>query len=255
MDQRNCKGGRPALIINFAKYDYEALTNTLISIPWGVEVTWALITPKNVKNVNVVQNIVLGCIYCKPNSKKKTALLDHIAQTYHFLSSKYGKGLYWCLAGDTNDLKLDPILSLSQSFTSMVKTPTRLNPDDILDNIIMDMPNWYQTPSCLPALDADEGTGGKASDHLIVLMKPISTFSNKSARSTREIRVRPMKQSGIELFKYWIKKNLSVRYFQQKLLMKRQWYCRICCVLSVKNFCRSNSEKSQLKISHSIRRG
>ena len=119
----------------------------------------------------------------------------------------------------------------------------------------MDMPNWYQTPSCLPALDADEGTGGKASDHLIVLMKPISTFSNKSARSTREIRVRPMKQSGIELFKNWIKKNLSVRYFQQKLLMKRQWYCRICCVLSVKNFCRSNSEKSQLKISHSVRRG
>ena len=71
LDQRNCKGGRPALIINSAKYDYEDLTNT-----WGVEVTWALITPKN---VNIVQNIVLGCIYCKPNSKKKTALLDHIA--------------------------------------------------------------------------------------------------------------------------------------------------------------------------------
>ena len=45
LDQRNCKGGRPALIINSAKYDYEDLTNTLISIPRGVEVTWANITP------------------------------------------------------------------------------------------------------------------------------------------------------------------------------------------------------------------
>ena len=114
--QRDGKGGRPALIVNNKKYNVQNLTNTVVQIPWGVEVTWALITPKNVSNDSTIQNIVLGSIYSKPNSKKKTALLDHISETYNFLSTKYEKGLYWMLAGDTNDLKLDAVLSLSPKF-------------------------------------------------------------------------------------------------------------------------------------------
>ena len=37
--QRQGKGGRPALIINEAKYHVQNLTNTVLSIPWGVEIT------------------------------------------------------------------------------------------------------------------------------------------------------------------------------------------------------------------------
>ena len=112
-----------------------------MQIPWGVEVTWALLTPKTVSNDSIIQNIVLASIYSKPKSKMKTVLLDHIAETYNFLSTKYKKGLYWMLAGDTNDLKLDAILNLSPAMKSLVKTPTRRNPDSILDNIITNMPN------------------------------------------------------------------------------------------------------------------
>ena len=36
-------------------------------------------------------------------------------------------------------------------------------------------------------------------------MQPISAFNNKSARVAREILVRPMKQSGIDLFGHWLK--------------------------------------------------
>ena len=144
--QREGKGGRPALIVNISKYDVQNLTNSVIQVPWGVEVTWALLTPKNVSNNSTIQKIVLGSIYSKPNSKKKTAMLDHISETYNFLSTKYGKGVYWMLAGDTNDLKLDQILSLSPNFRSLVKKPTRLNPDNILDNIITDLGKWYQAP-------------------------------------------------------------------------------------------------------------
>ena len=79
--QREGKGGRPALIVNKKKYSVQNLTNTLIQIPWGVEVTWALLTPKNVSNDSIIQNIVLASIYSKPKSKKKTALLDHVAET------------------------------------------------------------------------------------------------------------------------------------------------------------------------------
>ena len=35
-------------------------------------------------------------------------------------------------------------------------------------------------------------------------MSPISVIDNKPARKTREISVRPLKQSGIDLFKYWL---------------------------------------------------
>ena len=192
------------MIVNKVKYNIQNLTNTVVDIPWGVEITWGLLTPKNVTNDSIIQNIVIGSIYSKPKSKKKTETLDHIAQTYNFLCTKYGKGLFWILAGDTNELKLDSILNLSPNFKSVVITPTRLNPDKILDNIITDLSKWYQTPECLPPLDADEGTGGAPSDHLTVVMCPITALVNKPARTTREVEVRPLKQSGINLFEHWL---------------------------------------------------
>ena len=205
--QRIGKGGRPALIVNKKHYEVQNLTNTVIDIPWGVEVVWGLMTPKNVSNDCVVQKIVVGCIYCKPNSKKKSELLDHIASTYNFLSTKYGKGTYWLLAGDTNDLKLDNIINLSPNMRSMVKKPTRLNPDNILDNILTDMAKWYQEPDCLPPLAADEGSGGKPSDHLTVIMVPIDVLNNKPGRTKRQVLVRPIKQSSIDSFGFWIKQT------------------------------------------------
>ena len=71
ISQRQGKGGRPALIVNEKMFNVQNLTNTVIDLPWGVEVTWALLTPKNVSNDSIVQNIVCGAIYSKPNSKKK----------------------------------------------------------------------------------------------------------------------------------------------------------------------------------------
>ena len=202
--QRQGKGGRPALIINEAKYHVQNLTNTVLSIPWGVEITWGLITPKNVTPSSTIQNIVLGSIYSKPDSRFKTETLDHISQTYNFLNTKYEKGLYWIIAGDTNDLNLEPILSLSPNLKSVVITPTRLNPDRILDNIITDLSKWYQIPKCLPPIDADKGTRGKPSDHLTVVMPPISTIENSPARTIREVEVRPLKESRIKLLEDWL---------------------------------------------------
>ena len=116
-------------------------------------------------------------------------------------------GLFWILAGDTNDLKLDPILHLSPKLKSVVTIPTRLNPDRILDNVINDLSEFYQSPKCLPPLDADQGSGGKPSDHLTVVMEPISVINNESTRITREITVRPLKQSGIDLLGHWLNKQ------------------------------------------------
>ena len=230
--QRKETGGRPVLIVNKIKYDVEDLTNTVIQIPWGVEIVWAKLTPKLVSQDSIVQSIILASIYSKPQSKKKSAMHDHIAETYNFLSTKYGKGLYWLMAGDTNDLSLGPILNLSPNLRSLVTKPTRLNPDSILDNVISDMGKWYQSPDTLPPLQADPGSRGKESDHLIVLMSPISEFNNKPARVVRSIPVRPLRQTGIDLFGFWLKKqnwsevllaksvNEKAETFQSMLLQK-----------------------------------
>ena len=102
----------------------------------------------------------------------------------------------------------------------MTKT-TRLNPDNILDNIITDLSKWYRTPECLPPLDADPGSGGKASDHLIVVFEPISTLNNKPARTTREVLVRPMKESGIDIFGQWIKSQTWKEVFEAETVDKK----------------------------------
>ena len=60
------------------KFIVENLTQTVLSIPWGVEAVWAVLTPKNINNSSKVKKIMVGSIYSKPDSRKKSILLDHI---------------------------------------------------------------------------------------------------------------------------------------------------------------------------------
>ena len=85
-----------------------------------------------------------------------------------------------------------------------MKKPTRLNPDNILDNIITDLSSWYQEPICLPPVDADIGSRGKSSDHLTVVMELVTNFYNRASRTEKKVEFRPIKQSGVDLFEKWI---------------------------------------------------
>ena len=201
--QRKCVGGRPAIIANIRKFDVEDLTNTVIDVPWGVEAVWSIITPKNSSNASKVRKIACCALYSKPQSKQKTLLLDHIAQAYHTLSKKYGRGLHFLIAGDTNDVKLDSILSLSVNMKQIVTDYTRTDPPAILDPVITTLSNLYQKPVCLDPLDCDDDKVGTKSDHRIVLVKPIDELHNQSARVIRKVKVRPFPASGIEQMKLW----------------------------------------------------
>ena len=81
--QRKGKGGRPAIIVNKKNFDVQNLTNTLINIKWGLEVVWCLLTPKNANSKSKIQKIACASVYCKPSSKYKTDLHDHIAEAYN----------------------------------------------------------------------------------------------------------------------------------------------------------------------------
>ena len=130
-------------------------------------------------------------------------MLDHISDAFHILNTKYGRGLEFVIAGDTNDLNLGPILDLSPKFQQIVNDFTRLNPPAILDPIITTMPNLYQVPECLDPLDADPDKNGSKSDHKIVIAKPIDILNNKSTRQIKSIKVRPFPESGIVKMKNW----------------------------------------------------
>ena len=190
--QRQGKGGRPALIINSRKYHVQNLTQSVIKIPWGVEVVWALLTPLNAQNDSVIQKIVCASIYLPPGrpAQSHTLLLDHLTDVYNILSSRYTKGLHWIFAGDLNRMNLDPILSLDSRLRQIVQDPTRLNPPAILDPILMTLGQYYQKPKCLPPLGADDGES--ESDHLTVVAEPVSVVNNKPARTKRQVTVRRM---------------------------------------------------------------
>ena len=208
MNQRKEKGGRPALVINKDKYFVRNLTNTVVDIPWGVEAMWAVISPKNVSSQSKIKHIVLCSFYSKPDSKKKTLLLNHISQTFHQLGNKYGDGVEWIMCADSNHLNLDSILRLCPEMRQVVTSPTRLGPPPaMLDPVITTLAKYYQTPVCLPPLQNDPGNGGRPSDHMIVTMTPIDVVNNKPARSHRFIKVRPAPQSGLDKLKLVVEQH------------------------------------------------
>ena len=203
--QREGRGGRPALIINARKYHVQNITQSVIQIPWGVEMVWALITPKEAQSNSLIQKIVVGSVYLRPATKSHVPLLDHITDVYNILSTKYPRGLHWILAGDTNKMKLDTILNLDDRMKQIVKNPTRLNPDEILDPIITSLSTYYQTPVCLPPLGADDGI--TQSDHLTVIAEPLTAINNKPARVIKKVQVRRLPQSGKDLMRAWISRQ------------------------------------------------
>ena len=200
--QRKERGGRPALIINSKKFHVKNLTNREIQVKWGVEAVWAILTPKSISPSSPIQHIACAAIYSKPNSKSKSDLYDHIYEAYHFLSSKYQRGLQFILAGDTNELNLDPILSLSHRLQQVVKQPTRCDPitgkESLLDPIITTMSTFYQEPDCIEPLDVDINKKGKKSDNKIVVMAPINKVNQISARVPRSVKFRPYSESRMQ---------------------------------------------------------
>ena len=99
------------------------------------------------------------------------------------------------------------VLNLTHNMRLLVNNVTRLDPPAMLDPIMSTLGNLYQEPVCLPPLDPDPDSNGKPSDHLIVVMRPINTLNNKPARTTREIKVRPLIKSGLAKFEAWIQEQ------------------------------------------------
>ena len=102
------------------------------------------------------------------------------------MNTKKDNAVHFILAGDTNELKLESIISISPSMKQIVSKPTRQNQPGVLDTILTTLSNYYQTPEVLPPLDNDPDKNGKPSDHNIVIAKPISEINNTCSREKKE---------------------------------------------------------------------
>ena len=202
--QREFKGGKPAILIKTEKYHVKPLCPETITVPVGVEAVWALISPKIRNPSSKIQHIAVCSIYYRgPKSTKRKELFDHIAESYNILMAKYGSNLQFIIAGDTNRLNLSPILSLSPNLKQVVKVPTRLNPDAILDPIITTMWKLYCEPVTRPPILSDD-ENGKPSDHLVVLMRPISSILECPPRQYVTVEYRPLTDSGMVEYGQWL---------------------------------------------------
>ena len=213
--QREFAGGKPAIIINKEKYHIKELCPDPITVPIGVEAVWALITHKDKNPRSQVKYIAIASIYYRgPKSTKKQELFDHIANTYHYLCSKYGKGIDFIIAGDTNRLNLSPILSLSPNLQQVVKVPTRLSPARILDPIITTLKKYYCEPVTKPPIEADQNKSGKPSDHLVVLFEPYTASLDIPPRVYKTVASRPINFEGLKKFSTWIENHNWVNLYK-----------------------------------------
>ena len=78
------------------------------------------------------------------------------------------------------------------------------------------MQKYYLPPVTKPPIENDENKKGKPSDHLIVLMYPISQETKCPARLVRFVECRPLPQSGINIMGNWIQEQSWVEIYKSK---------------------------------------
>ena len=183
------RGGGAAIAYRGNKFN---ISKVNISIPKPLEVVWGILRPNDI--VGGISKIIICSFYSPPASRKKRALVDHIATTMNSLRTAHPKaGII--IAGDKNDLNENDILSICPSLRQMVLKPTRKN--KILTIVITDLHRFYQEPIIVAPVPVDQGAVGVPSDHDGVLVIPLNNLSSTS-RSKIIKTVRPIKQSALD---------------------------------------------------------
>ena len=213
--QRKKKGGKPAILANKRLFHIKELSPDVITVPVNIEAAWALLTPKNSFSSSKIKKIVVASLYYT-NSTKRSEFLDHISESYNILKAKFGENVGFILAGDLNRLKIGPILNLSPDLKQVVCTITRRNPDAILDKIITNLHMFYHHPFTLEPLDNDKEGVGKPSDHLIVVMEPLSSDKPVQKKNYKSITYRPFPDSGIREMGRWVQSQQWMEIYALK---------------------------------------
>ena len=185
------RGGGAAITVKSDKFNISKLN---IEIPTPLEVVWGLLRPKIL--TGSVSKIILCSFYSPPNSRKKGALIDHMAITVNKLKVLHPKASF-IIAGDKNDLNEKDIVSICPSFKQIVLKPTRKS--KTLTIVVTDLDRLLQEPIIIPPVPVDNAAAGVPSDHQGVLVLPVNKLSKKNP-THKTISVRPIKESALVSF-------------------------------------------------------
>jgi hypothetical protein len=189
-------GGGCAVIYDKKRFRAE---DTDIVVPEDIEAAWTVLTPlSGQKDRLKVKRILVGSIYVSPRSKVKTEIIEHIIQSIHSVRAKYDNEVNCLIGGDFNRLDISEILECHGGLKQIISVPTRKQAT--LEILLTDLHSLYHPPTTLPPLQADPGTGGKDSDHDVVLFAPLNNIQYKVERIRKTIKTRPIPQSQVIKF-------------------------------------------------------
>ena len=165
---------------------------------------------------------------------RNSNLADHLVTTLQMLSSQYPRsGII--MGGDRNHMDIRSVLNCGLKLKQCVDKPTRHN--SILDVIIMNTYNFYNSPIIVAPVEADDPLSGVPSDHHVPIAYPHTDRYQAPLRNYRSVTYRPLPESGLRSFGQWIvnekwdvvKQDLSpteqVSEFESLLLNKLNLSC------------------------------
>ena len=190
------RGGGSAITCDDENYFIKEIK---VENPSNLELTFAILRPKSESSPTF--SIILCALYSPPRSRKKSKLIDHITQTYHWLKLKYPSA-FFLMGGDINCLDVSQLLSISGAFKQIVNRPTRQS--KILSIIITDLHSYYQEPFIIQPLQPDVPGCGKPSDHSVPVAIPY-TDTSRPRKTDFELKVvRPIPESKLISLGQWI---------------------------------------------------
>ena len=196
---KNVKGtsyGGVAIITNARNFISKKLD---VIVPHDLEVCWSLVKPKN-QNTKF-RDIIACSFYSPPGKYRNLKLADHIVTNLHMLRCKYPESAL-ILGGDRNSMDISPILNCGLKLRNVVDKFT--HGSKILDIIIMNTASFYNSPIIAPAINPDDVTTGKPSDHSVPVCTPHTDPYNRPVRNYRTINYRPLPESSIRKFGEWV---------------------------------------------------
>ena len=211
------RGGGAAIIVNREKFSVVKLD---IIIPKSLDVVWGLVRPHE---CNKKFNTFIVCsFYSPPNRGKNRKMCEHLVPTLHMLQTKYPEsGII--MGSDKNKMDIQPIINCGLKLKQVVDKPTRKG--KILDVIIMNLYQHYNSPVIVPPIGPDDPTAGLPSDHEVPVCVPHTDRHSRPKRNYRTVTYRPLPDSSVRLFGQWVTAESWDQVTDNKLSPTEQVEC------------------------------
>jgi hypothetical protein len=196
----NRRGGGAAItLISDSPFVLTKLDIPIMAGQQELEICWGLLRPRTPSGH--IKCIIVCAFYLPPNSRKKSALVEHISLNYFSLKAQYQHSAF-ILGGDKNDLNIQLLLDIDPSFRQIVSGPTYKQ--SVLDVLVTDIGQYYMVPIIRPPVQPDNPATASPSDHRIAFAKTKTSSSEPVKREVRTQVVRPLSADALSGFASWV---------------------------------------------------